>query len=116
MHSWAATGKGSDVAPGITLLVIGAILTFAVRADGSVVDIHVVGLIFMLAGAAIIAYYSRERHRKQIVTRVQYNDGDGEPAETVRETITRETVYEGDEEPPRTEPPVQRPAPGNSPF
>jgi hypothetical protein len=96
--------------------VVGAILAFAVRSDGSVVNVHIVGVIFMLAGAAIIAYYSRERHRKQIVTRVQYNDGAGEPAETVRETVTRETVYEGDERPPAQEPPVQRSTQGFGGF
>lgn len=104
------------MAPGITLLVIGAILAFAVRADGSVVNVHTVGVIFMLAGAAIIYYYSRERRRKQIVTRVKLNDGEGEPTETVRETITHETVYAGDEEPPEQEPPVQRSSQGFSAF
>lgn len=96
------------MAPGITLLVIGAILAFAVRADGDVVNVHMVGVIFMLAGAAIIYYYSRERRRKQVVTRVKYSGDEGEPTETVRETLTRETVYEGDEEPPQPEPPMQR--------
>lgn len=98
------------MAPGITLLVIGAILAFAVRADGSVVNVHTVGVIFMLAGAAIIYYYSRERHRKQIVTRVRYSDEPGEQTEMVRETLTKEMVYEGDEPPPPQEPPIQRPS------
>lgn len=106
------------MAPGITLVVIGAILAFAVRADGKVVNVHIVGVIFMLAGAVIIGYYSRERHRKQIVTRVQYTDGEGqsEPAETLHETITRETVYQGDEPPPGQEPPIQRSSQGFSAF
>lgn len=98
------------MAPGITLLVIGAILAFAVRADGSVVNVHTVGVIFMLAGAAIIYYYSRERHRKQIVTRVRYSDEPGEQTEMVRETLTKEMVYEGDEPPPPQETPIQRPS------
>lgn len=91
--------KGSDVAPGITLLVIGAILAFAVRSDSSFVDLQIVGLIFMVAGAAIIAYFRRERHQKEIVTRVEHSDTGADP-ETVRETVTHETVYEGDEKPP----------------
>lgn len=98
------------MAPGITLVVLGAILAFAVRADSDVVNVQAVGVIFMLAGAAIIYYYSRERRRKQVVTRVQHNGEPGAPAETVRETVTRETVYEGDEEPPPAEPPLQRPS------
>ena len=96
--------------PGITLVIIGAILAFAVRADGSVVDVHIVGVIFMAAGAAIIYHYSRERHRKQVVTRVRQSDEPGEDVETVRETVTRETVYEGDEPPPPPETPAQRPS------
>jgi uncharacterized membrane protein len=99
------------VAPGITLLVIGAILAFAVRADGDVVDVHTVGVIFMLAGAAIIYYYSRERRRKQVITRVQFSDGDDEPTETVRETVTHEAVYQGDEEPPVHQHPPAQPSP-----
>lgn len=90
--------------PGITLVVVGAILAFAVRADSSVLDVQVVGLIFMLAGAAIIAYYRRERHQKQVVTRVEHTDPGGEPVETVQQTITQETIYEGDEAPPATSP------------
>lgn len=105
-----ATGKGIHVAPGITLIIIGAILAFAVRADGSWINVHMVGVIFMLAGAAIIYHYSRERHRRQILTRVRYSDEPGEQTETVRETLTRETVYEGDEPPPAAEPPIQRPS------
>jgi hypothetical protein len=115
-RSSSRPGRGTHVAPGITLVVVGAILAFAVRTDGTVVNIHMVGVIFMLAGAAIIYYYSRERHRKQVVTRVQYHDGEAEPAETVRETVTRETVYEGDEPPPATEPPVQRQVHGVNGF
>jgi hypothetical protein len=91
--------KGFEVGPGVTLVVIGAILAFAVRTDASVVDLQVVGLIFMVAGAAIIAYYRRERHQKEIVTRVEHPGG-GDPSEVVHETVTHETVYEGDESPP----------------
>ncbi len=92
--------KGTDVAPGITLVVIGAILAFAVRSDSSVIDLQIVGLIFMIAGASIIAFFRRERHQKEIVTRVEHSAAGAEPQETVRETVTHETVYEGDEKPP----------------
>jgi hypothetical protein len=95
------------MAPGMSLVIVGAILAFAVRTDASVVDLQVVGLIFMLAGGAIIAYYKRERHQKQIVTRVEHKAGAAEPGQTVEETLTRETVYEGDEPPP-----VPRSVPG----
>ena len=42
------------MAPGVTLAVIGAILTFAVRAEPSGINLHVVGLILMVAGAGLI--------------------------------------------------------------
>jgi len=92
--------KGFEVGPGVTLVVIGAILAFAVRTDASVVDLQVVGLIFMVAGGAIIAFYRRERHQKEIVTRVEHPGVVGDPSEVVHETVTHETVYEGDEPPP----------------
>lgn len=86
--------------PGITLIVIGAILAFAVRTDASAVDLQTVGLIFMLAGAAIIAYYRRERHQKEI-THIERKEAGDTPAEAMHETITHEMVYEADEDPQR---------------
>ncbi len=85
-------------------MIIGAILAFAVRTDSSVLDLQIVGLIFMLAGGAIIAHFRRERRRKQIVTRVEHSDPGTEQAETVQETVTHETVYEGDEPAPAHRP------------
>lgn len=83
---------------GITLVIVGAILAFAVRTDGEVVDIQTVGLIFMLAGAAIIAYARREKRTKEVETHVEQRlDGDGRPY-TVRETVTHEVMTE-DEDP-----------------
>ena len=40
------------IGAGIVLVAIGAILTFAVKANVAGVDIHVVGIILMAAGAA----------------------------------------------------------------
>ena len=37
---------------GLTMITIGMILTFAVRADPDFINIHVVGLILILVGAA----------------------------------------------------------------
>ncbi len=59
------------VAPGIILVIVGAILAFAVRTDASAVDIQTVGLIFMIAGAAIIAYARREKRIREVETRVE---------------------------------------------
>jgi hypothetical protein len=93
------------VGAGISLVVLGAILAFAVRTDASVIDLQIVGLIFMLAGAAIIGHYRRERRQKQIFTHIEQSAG----SQPVHETVTHETVYEGDEPPPA--PVNQAPAP-----
>ncbi len=85
------------MAPGITLVIVGAILAFAVRTDASAVDLQTVGLIFMLAGGAIIVYFRREKHEKQVVTRVEESSHGGEAPEIVRETIIKESVSEADD-------------------
>ena len=78
------------MAPGIILVIVGAILAFAVRTDASAVDIQTVGLIFMIAGAAIIAYARREKRIREVETRVEQRlDASGQP-HTVRETVTHE--------------------------
>jgi O-antigen ligase len=41
---------------GIALLVIGAILVFAVTGSVSGIDLHAVGTIFMVAGAALLLF------------------------------------------------------------
>jgi uncharacterized membrane protein len=84
------------VGPGVTLIVVGAILAFAVRTDGEVVDIQTVGLILMLAGAAVIAYTRREKRTKAIETRVEERlDHTGRP-QAVREVVTHEVVGDDD--------------------
>ncbi len=78
---------------GIILMVVGAILAFAVRVDGDVVDIQTVGLIFMLAGAAIIAYARRERRLKEVATHEEQRlDPSGNPQGAVRERVVHEVV------------------------
>lgn len=91
---------------GISLVVLGAILAFAVRTDASVVDLQIVGLILMIAGAAIIAHYRRERRQKHVVTHVEQHGGSARPVQTSHETVTQETLYEGDEPPPAPAPPT----------
>ena len=82
--------------PGVTLVVVGAILAFAVRTDGEVVDIQTVGLILMLAGAAVIAYSRRERRTKQIETRVEERPDDTGSPQAVRKVVTHEVVGDDD--------------------
>lgn len=58
---------------GVSLVILGAILAFAVRADASAVDLQTVGLIFMVAGAAIVAYSRRDKRTERVVTHVEQN-------------------------------------------
>ena len=44
--------------PGIVLIILGAILTFAVRGDTNFVNLHVVGVIFLVVGGTLI-YFGR---------------------------------------------------------
>lgn len=79
--------------PGIVLVIVGAVLAFAVRVDGDVVDIQTVGLIFMLAGAAIIAHSRREKRAKEVRTHVEQRlDAEGRPQGAVREQAVHEVV------------------------
>lgn len=78
--------------PGITLVILGAILAFAVRADASAVDLQTVGLIFMLAGAAIIAYARREKRTREIETHVEQRLGGADDPDAVQRTVTHEVV------------------------
>lgn len=82
------------MAPGIILIIVGAVLAFAVRVDGEVVDIQTMGLIFMLAGAAIIAYARREKRATEVRTHLEQRlDAEGRPqGTTVRERVVHEVV------------------------
>lgn len=70
---------------GVTLAVVGAILTFAVRANTPNINLPVVGIILMIAGAGIIAHAKRAK-RERIITRVRPGNSTM-PPQTVRETI-----------------------------
>jgi hypothetical protein len=72
---------------GIFLIMIGAILAFAVRAESDVVDLQIMGLILILGGIAAI-YYSRmkattERH----VTRIEDKSNPRRIVRTVHESV-----------------------------
>ena len=84
------------MAPGVTLAVIGAILTFAVRTSPTgVVNWRVVGVILMIAGAGLIWHARRGTTHERVVTRVEGPGGGGSSlpdpitrnSRTVRETI-----------------------------
>jgi hypothetical protein len=63
-----ATGK---IATGLTLIIIGAILAFAVTTNTSVFNLHVAGFVFILAGLAamLIPQKNYTSVSKRLVTR-----------------------------------------------
>lgn len=62
---------------GMFLMVVGAILAFAVDDDLPGIDLHVTGLILMLAGAAAIAWARRGSERERVVTTTDTGGLDG---------------------------------------
>jgi hypothetical protein len=87
------------VGVGIFLLVLGAILALAVRSDASVVDVQVVGLILMVAGAAIVWFARRGATTHREVTTVQDTHDPERPVRTVHETVTEQDPAGGDPPP-----------------
>ena len=63
---------------GVFLLVVGAILAFAVKDDVPGINLAITGLILMIAGAAIVAHsrYAGERE-KRVTLREQSPGEDG---------------------------------------
>lgn len=78
--------------PGVFLLVVGAILAFAVRTDASAVDLQVVGLILMVAGAGVIAHARRGTRHERVVTRVDEPAEPDEAMHRVEEHVTDRDV------------------------
>ena len=60
--------------PGIFMIVGGAILALAVRRDSPVMDLDVLGLILVVAGAGVIAASRTSVRRERIVTRTEVRD------------------------------------------
>jgi hypothetical protein len=81
--------EGRDVGPGVALLVIGAIFTFAIRRELPGIDLQTVGVILMLAGAAMVARARRSRVHEQESTRVEEPVSPADPTHmVVRERTT----------------------------
>lgn len=77
---------------GVTLAVLGAILAFAVRADPPGINLQVVGIILMVAGAALIAHARRGTRHERVVTRVEKPMGSSQPTHTVQQTIEEREI------------------------
>jgi membrane protein implicated in regulation of membrane protease activity len=59
---------------GFFLLVLGAILAFAVHGNLSWLDVHLIGWVLMLAGVAVIGltiWFSQQRRARHELTRVE---------------------------------------------
>ena len=80
--------------PGVFLLVVGAILTFAVKADTSVVDLQTMGLIFLVAGSALVWHDRNGSSREREVTTVEDRSDPERTVRTVRETVAEHDPYE----------------------
>lgn len=77
---------------GVLLAVVGAILTFAVRANTSVISLPIVGVILMVAGAGIIWHARKGTQRQRIITREERPSGASTPTSTVRQTIEERDI------------------------
>ncbi len=85
------------MAPGITLAVIGAVLTFAIRAQPSFIDLRVVGLILMIAGAALIWHSRRGTVHERVITRTSGRRRSDDPRSPITgERTVRDTIQDRD--------------------
>jgi hypothetical protein len=80
------------VGVGILLAVVGAILTFAVRANTSVVNLPTVGIILMIAGGLLIWQGRKGNQRRRVITREERPQGSSTPTSTVRQTIEERDI------------------------
>ena len=86
------------MAPGVTVAVIGAIFTFAVRTSPTgIVNWRVVGVILMIAGALLIWHSRRGTTRERIVTRIPASvDPDAPQGPITENQPVREIIQERD--------------------
>ena len=92
---------------GIFLIVVGAILTFAVDATVAGLDINVVGWVLMLAGAAGLVLFFYFSHRRRVPREVMtdrrgYDDADqfGIRGRAPRAVVTERRSYDDTGQPP----------------
>ena len=77
---------------GLVLVVTGAIFAFAVTDHVDNINLGVVGLILMIAGAAVIANAKRTSVREHTVVE---RHGDGAPTRVVDEVVRHNDVDDG---------------------
>jgi len=81
--------------PGIFLMVVGALLAFAVEDHVPNLNLFVAGVILMLAGLVLIAHDQRTS-RKTLIRRDESTDPD-EPTHTVEETVEEHPADDSNE-------------------
>ena len=74
---------------GLSLLVVGALLAFAVKDDMPGVNLGVAGLILMVAGGFVIAHARATATREQVVTRREESEDPTSADHVVQETVRR---------------------------
>jgi hypothetical protein len=85
--------------PGVTLAVIGAILTFALRANPSGIDLKIVGLILMIAGGVLMWHAWKGTTHERVVTRVLGRpDPRRLPSAVTDHRTVRETIQDRERE------------------
>jgi Domain of unknown function (DUF6458) len=82
------------VGPGIFLIIIGAILTFAVRSEPSWLDLQIVGLIFLVVGGVLVHIGRNGATRARKVTTVEDLSDPSKPVQTVREEVMEDDPYD----------------------
>lgn len=83
------------MAPGILLVVVGAIFAFAVRGDTEAVDLQILGVILMLGGAALIYHARQAGGRLHETTVVDDLSNPDRPVHTVRQYYSDEQPADG---------------------
>ncbi|HET9827882.1 MAG TPA: DUF6458 family protein [Nocardioidaceae bacterium] len=73
--------------PGICLMVVGAMLTFAIEDHVPGLDLKAAGVILMLAGAAVVARAFRNEVSERMVTRTESSTDTDSPDRIVHRTV-----------------------------
>ena len=85
----------ATVTAGVIFVMIGAVLTFAVKSDSSVVDLQVLGIILMLGGGALVYHGQQNRNRVREVTTIDDLTNPERPVHVVREEMHEDDPYDG---------------------
>jgi uncharacterized membrane protein len=80
---------------GVILVMMGAILTFALKNDSSVVDLQILGIILMVGGGALMFHAQQTKNKVREVTEIKDLTNPEKPTHIRREEILEDDPYEG---------------------